>query len=57
MKHPRRSHGDFGDIHTVVDDSRDSVEIVDFVAHGSRGGRFSVEETVDESQLGIGELS
>lgn len=57
MKHPRRSHGDFGDIQTVVDDSRDSVEIVDFVAHGSRGGRFSVEETVDESQLGIGELS
>ena len=57
MKRPRKSHRDLGDVQTVVEDSRDSVEIVDFSAHGSRGGGFGVEETVDESQLGVGELS
>ena len=49
MKRQRESHGDFGDVQTIIEDSRDSVEIIDFVAHGSRGGRFGVEETVDES--------
>lgn len=57
MKRPPNGHGDFGDTQTVVDNSRDSVEIVDLGAHGTRNGRFGVEETVDESQLGVGELS
>ena len=57
MKRPQNGHGDFGDTQTIVEDSRDSVEVVNLGTHGSSDGRFGVEETVYESQLGVGELS